>query len=883
MGERENLEAGIAAMEAQRALIGDAVVEAALAPMREKLASLLAPPEEQRKLLTVLFADVSGFTALSETRDAEDVRALMNRLWERLDAVFQAHGARIDKHIGDAVMALFGADAAREDDPERAVRAALALQEVLAQEAAALAPGAGDVSHPPLRMRVGLSTGPVLLGSVGTVGETTALGDTVNVASRLEGAAPVGGVLIAHDTYRHVRGLFDVRELPPLALKGKAEPVRAYLVERAKPRGFHLSPRGVAGVETPMVGRARELEQLQQSCEEVVEEGVAQAVTVVGEAGVGKSRLLAEFEGWLDLQSTPVWYFKGRARQETQALPYALIRDLLAYRFAIAESDNATVARAKLEGGVRDLLGAGESAAEVAPLLGQLIGLDFADAPALHGLLADARALRERAFAAAARLFATLARQRPVVLFLEDIHWADDGALDLLAQVARAGQDAPLLLVFLTRPTLFERRPSWGEGQEGHQRVDLTPLSKRDTRRLAAALLAKLPDAPADLLDLVAGAAGGNPFYVEETVQMLVDDGVLVPGAEAWALRAERLAEVRVPPTLAGVLQARLDGLPPAERETLQRASVVGRVFWEGLVAYLEAAEGGLAVGGTDGAMPGELPEELVAATGARLAQLRGKELVYRREESAVVGTAEYLFKHALLRDVAYESVLRRKRRAYHRVVAAWLEERGGARSDEVAGLIAEHYARAGEDAKAGLWALRAGERARATDAPGAAIAAYERALTLLPPAAAGDEIHAGARLAAEEGLGDMLTLQARYPEARVAYGRMGEAAQAVGDGAAAARAWLGAALTRENQADFVAALDDAERAEAAARAAQAEVERARVAAAGPDPRPAGAAGPGAGARGGGAGAGRGGGRAGRDGPGAHRHWWCAYAVRTLP
>ncbi|MDQ2827923.1 MAG: adenylate/guanylate cyclase domain-containing protein, partial [Chloroflexota bacterium] len=242
MGERENLEAGIAAMEAQRALLGDAVVEAALAPMREKLASLLAPPpEEQRKLLTVLFADVSGFTALSETRDAEDVRELMNRLWDRLDAVLQAHGARIDKHIGDAVMALFGADAAREDDPERAVRAALTLQEALAHDAATLMEGAA--SAPPLRMRVGISTGLVLLGSVGTVGETTALGDTVNVASRLEGAAPVGGVLIAHDTYRHVRGLFDAQELPPLALKGKTEPVRAYLVARAKPRGFHLSPR----------------------------------------------------------------------------------------------------------------------------------------------------------------------------------------------------------------------------------------------------------------------------------------------------------------------------------------------------------------------------------------------------------------------------------------------------------------------------------------------------------------------------------------------------------------------------------------------------------------------------------------------------------------
>jgi len=407
-----------------------------------------------------------------------------------------------------------------------------------------------------------------------------------------------------------------------------------------------------------------------------------------------------------------------------------------------------------------------------------------------------------------------------VVLLLEDIHWADDGALDLLAQVARAGRAAPLLLVFLARPELFERRPSWGEGPEDHRRLTLEPLSERDTRRLAAALLGKLPETPPELLEVVTGKAEGNPFYVEETVQMLVDDGVLVPGAEVWALRAERLAEVRVPPTLAGVLQARLDGLLAAERATLQRASVVGRVFWEELVAHLEAAEGGLAADGV------ATPHEVVTATGARLARLRGKELVYRREESAVAGMAEYLFKHALLRDVTYESVLRRKRRGYHGVVAAWLEGRGGARVGEVAGLIAEHYAQAGEGAKAGLWALRAGNQARATDALPVAIAAYERALALLP---AEDEAHGAARLAAEEGLGDVLALQARYPEARAAYERMRALAHAAGEGAAEARAWLGAALAQEYQGDYAAAREDAERAETAARDAGAEVERARA------------------------------------------------------
>ena len=285
--DRERLQQAIAALEGQRATLGDAVVDTALIPLRQALAALRTrplTPVEQRKQVTVLFADVSGFTALSETLDAEDVSGLINALWSQLDNVIATHGGVIDKHIGDAVMALFGLPTAQEDDAERAIRAALAMQAELAQFA--------RTNARPLRMRIGLNTGPVLLSVIGTTNEYTAIGDTVNVASRLEHAAPLGGVLIAHDTYRHVRGLFAVHATGPLEVKGKAEPIDAYVVTQARPRVANRKARGVEGLETQMVGRDAELQQLQTAFNNARGQRFASLVTVLGEAGVGKSRLL---------------------------------------------------------------------------------------------------------------------------------------------------------------------------------------------------------------------------------------------------------------------------------------------------------------------------------------------------------------------------------------------------------------------------------------------------------------------------------------------------------------------------------------------------------------------------------------------------------------
>ncbi|MBU1747421.1 MAG: AAA family ATPase [Chloroflexi bacterium] len=764
MTELEQLEQAIAILEGQRAILGDTVVDAALGPMREKLADLQAPAtpaEQKRKQVTVLFADVSGFTAMSEKMDAEDVAEMMNALWARLDAAITVHGGAIDKHLGDGVMAVWSPEVAREDDPERAIRAALAMQSAVAAFRAE--------RGVPLATRIGLSTGPVLLGEVGSTHEFTAMGDTVNLAARLEQAAPVGGILIAHDTYRHVRGVFDVLPQPPLLVKGKAAPVQTYTVQCAKPRAslWGRGTRGVEGIETRMVGREAELLALQNAYADATEVGETRLVTVVGEAGVGKSRLLYEFENWLELRPEEVSVFKGRAAPAMQGVPYGLMRDMFAYRFDILESDRAATALDKFRAGMTGVL-----ASEQADLVGHLIGFDFSASPAVQNLLGSPD------FGELAQVYLTpyvraLAQSQPLVLFLEDLHWADDSSLDLVEHLVTALPRARLLLVGLTRPVLFERRPQWGAGPAAFVRLALKSLSRRASRALVDEILQKVAAIPAALRDLIVEGAEGNPFYVEELIKMLIDEGVIERGPDAqsaWRVSLARLKQVRVPPTLTGILQARLDSLPRPERELLQRAAVVGRLFWDAAVAELADAE----------------QEPVRAALDASCA----RELIFRREHSAFAGTAEYLFKHALLRDVTYETVLLKLRRGYHARVARWLEAHAGERVGEYAALMAEHYERAGEGVLAAHWLQRVARDAIDTGAFREVVRACERALVLLPEGEQAARAGMLARLGEGRGfLGDVATAR-RDITAALALAREADDRQTAAY-AASALSWL--------------------------------------------------------------------------------------------
>jgi class 3 adenylate cyclase len=647
--ERDQLVAAIAALEGQRALLGDAVVEAALGPMRAKLATLHAPQGEQRKQISVLFADVSGFTARSEAMDPEELRAEMNALWQRLDAAILDHGGRIDKHIGDAVMALWGTDTAREDGPERAILAALAMQGFLSTSAPTpgATPESSHVPRPALALRIGINTGLALLGEVGTTGEFTAMGDAINVASRLEQAAAPGTILISHDTYRHVRGVFRVIPQPPLTVKGKTDPLTVYIVVEAEPRAFRAPNRGIEGIETHLVGREAELRRLQDAFLTTVQTGSFQQVTLIGQAGLGKSRLLDEFRRWMEARPEPHRLFLGLADVDLSGQPYGLLRDLLFTSCAIQHSDPLTIARAKLEAGLAGFLAqSGERDAGIVHLLGQLIGLDFSASSHLAGIVSDAQQLRDRAFTAASRFFQAVAATRPAVLLLEDLQWADDGSLDLLDHLARELPRTRLLVVGLTRPTLLERRPDWAAGRPGQARLPLAPLSMGETEQLVEALLQRAEVIPPALRDLIVARAEGNPYYVEELIRMLIDEGAIQTSGERWVVMPERLEGVQVPPTLTGVVQARLDALPIAERETLKRAAVVGQVFWDSAVVTLaETADTGAAF------------DDRAEGTRRALQALPGRELVLCRVGSAFGGTTEYTFQHALGREVAYEQL----------------------------------------------------------------------------------------------------------------------------------------------------------------------------------------------------------------------------------
>ena len=692
--------------------------------LAERLLATRGQLGRERRTVTILFSDVKGSTALAEDLDPEDVMEIMDGAFDALIEPVYCYEGTLARLMGDAVLAFFGAPIAHEDDPERAIRAALEIAAGARQYAETLERERGIGGF---NVRVGIHTGLVVVGEVGSDlrVEYTAMGDAINLASRLEQHAPPGGILVSHDTYRNVRGVFDVLAQEPLLVKGKTEPVQTYLVQRAKPRAFRKPVRGVEGIETRTVGREAELKHLRDAFHTAVVDRELQLVTMSGEAGVGKSRLLYEFDTWSELLPEQFYYFRGRAVPEMQNLPYGLLRDLVAFRFEIQESDAAGLVREKLEAGVGVALGDDGSSQAAAHLIGHLLGFEIIRSTHLEGVKDDAQTMRDQALGYLTAYFRGMAARLPVLILLEDLHWADDSSLDTLNHLALSLRDCPVMVACAARPTLFERRPHWGEGQSFHSRLEVQPLSKWDSRRLVAEILQRVDQVPDTLRDLIVIGAEGNPFFVEELIKMLVEDSVIVTGEDEWRVEPDRLAGVRVPSTLTGVLQARVDRLPLEERTVLQQASVVGRLFWDQAVARInESADEGLE------------PDTIAD----RLSTLRGREMVFQRETSVFADAREYLFKHALLREVAYESLLKRLRRVYHGLVADWLLEQSGERAEEYTSLIADHLELAGRTEEAVDYLLQAGDRARGLYAHQEAIRAYEQALRYLQEQAARSE-----------------------------------------------------------------------------------------------------------------------------------------------
>ncbi len=628
---------------------GTAAPPPAAAPKPPSAAPAEPPPEERRQV-SVLFADLSGYTAVAERTDPEAVKSMLDSALQRLGEQVERFGGSIDKYIGDNVMAVFGAPVAHEDDPERAVRAALAMQAEMERINEQLP---GDVAF---LLRVGINTGEVLAGRMGE--GYTVIGDTVNVAARLQAAARPGSVTVGETTYRASREVVAYDELEPLTLKGKAQPVaaweaRAVLAER-------LTQRAAPRTATPLIGRDDELRLLLSLTEQLEREGRPHLVTVIGQAGVGKSRLLRELtERAAEFDPAPAVEV-GECPPFGSGISYWALAEVLRAQFGIAGDEPADSAWEKLRSSVRALLGedsGNEEAERIAATIAVVLGLE---APEGSGAAdaEDPQRMRETLFSSIRTLTERMCAQRPLLLAIEDIHWADEGMLDLIEHLARWVR-GPLLILCLARDELLDRRPDWGGGRRNATSVALEPLSADETEELVGSLYHG-NGGDSGLVTRVAQRAGGNPLFAEEMVNRLNE-----PDADPEAL----------PDSVHSVLAARLDSLPSFERRLLQYASVIGQNFWEGVLLRASGAE----------------DREVSSA----LASLEQKELVIGGLSSRLAGEREYAFKHALIRDVAYGMLPKASRCRQHFAVGELIAGRVEEAGEGAVALVAEHYGRA--------------------------------------------------------------------------------------------------------------------------------------------------------------------------------------------
>jgi class 3 adenylate cyclase len=627
---------------------------------------------EERRVVTVLFADLVGFTSRAERLDPEDVRAILTPYYRRLREEIEAYGGTVEKFIGDAVMGVFGAPVTYGDDPERAVRAALRVREAV---------GEMNEADPKLdlQVRIAVNTGEaiVALGARTWEGEAMVAGDVVNTAARLQAGAPVNAILAGEETYRCTRSTVEYAESDPVVAKGKEEPIPVWLALAAHRPPGERTDKGI-----PIVGREHELAALAGIWKRVAAERQTHLVTVLGAPGLGKTRLAAEFAALAAEEGGQV--IRGRSMPYGESGPYGAFAQQVKQLAGIFDSDAPELAVEKLHRHVA-ALGDSEDSDEMSAHIGMLIGLGAGEVPDRHRLFYSARRHTE-----------ALASRGPTVLLFEDVHWADPSLLDLLELLSSRIQDAPLLILTLARPDLLDLRPSWGSRIPSFTALRLEPLGEEHARELAARLLARgditVED---DEAARVAEAAEGNPLFLEELAASVSEHAA--PDGE-------------LPTSIRAIVAARLDALPPLERSVLLDAAVLGKVFWADAVARL-------------GSYGERLPELLDS--------LEQRDLVRREAVSRIQGHEQFRFKHMLIRDAAYATLPRARRREAHAAVATFLTETN-VRSESAAAL-GHHWREAGEVDRAIEYLVDAAEQASRGWAKKEAVQLYNEALALLP------------------------------------------------------------------------------------------------------------------------------------------------------
>jgi predicted ATPase/class 3 adenylate cyclase len=614
---------------------------------------------EARKIVTILFADVTGSTSLGEQLDPERLRALLGAYFAAMAAVIESWGGTVEKYIGDAVMAVFGVPTVREDDAQRALHAALEMRTRLAE----LNVDFERQHHVALQVRIGVNTGEVVAPIGAGQQHGLVAGDAVNVAARLEQAAEPGMILVGERTRSAARHAFQFDAPLTLELKGKAQPLRASPLLGPLPEA-ERGVRGVRGLRAPLIGRDRELATLLGLLDEAVEARRPRMVVLYGPAGIGKTRLASEFLAAADAQYPDVTVLRGRCLAVGHGITYWALAEILRGACRIGLDEPVDLVRERLRERVGQLLAPlnlppGEVEVTAAALA-MTAGIQLDAGPAA--------AISAEDLARAWPRFATAyAASGPAVWVVEDLHWAGEPVLEMLERIATR-TDGPLVLLATARPEFAESHPGFPAGGESAAAISLRPLTDRQSGEMLERLLevAEIPDA---LRAEILAKAEGNPFFVEEIIQRLIDEGALTQDGDRW--RAVRAIDVApIPDSVQALLSARVDALAPMERRALQEAAVIGRTFWAAPVEEALSAE--------------DVAEVLVS--------LERKGLIFVRPMSTLAGQTEYIFKHALVRDVAYASLPKARRARAHAEVAAWIEKLAGDRADEFAELIAHHY-----------------------------------------------------------------------------------------------------------------------------------------------------------------------------------------------
>jgi predicted ATPase/class 3 adenylate cyclase len=606
-----------------------------------RLAEQPPQPQEARKTVTVVFCDLVGSTALGERLDSESLREMMDRYFTEMKRILERHGGIVEKYIGDAIMAIFGLPRAHEDDALRAVRATAEMGVALERLNTELERDWGVR----LANRTGVNTGEVVVGDPSS-GQRLATGDAVNVAARLEQAAPPGCVLVGEPTYRLVKDAADVEAVDPLALKGKSDRLPAFRLVEVRPRAEGIRRR----LDAPLVGRSEELARLLDAFEAVAQEKRCHLVTVLGEAGVGKSRLVAELAERLRPRAAVL---KGRCLSYGEGITFWPLAEIVRQAAGIADEDSAEEARRKID----DLLLRAEG--DIADRVASVIGLSSASFPI------------EESFWAARRLVEHLARSKPLVVIFDDIHWAEPTLLDWMSHVVDLAA-APILVICAARPEIRDDRPSWGKSSPRASLLDLQPLSGSDSEVLINNLLGASGVTP-EIRARIIAAAQGNPLFVEQIISMWIDDSTLYRDDGSWGLRPE--ASGSIPPTISALLAARLDRLNHAERAVVAGASVVGQVFYRGAVEEL-------------------CPPVVKPKVPTSLAVLEGKQFI-RPDLSTFAEEQAFAFRHVLIRDAAYAAMLKRTRGELHERFADWMERVTGERVNEYEEIVGYHLEQA--------------------------------------------------------------------------------------------------------------------------------------------------------------------------------------------